>query len=77
MLRYVDMVRRSLAEKVWLPPRGQRAALRFARPPRDGGGGPPGDVGPAPRPPTGAERPRGTAPPGWGVPGGGRGKPRP
>ena len=27
MLRYVDMVRRSLAEKVWLPPRGLRAAL--------------------------------------------------
>ena len=62
MLRYVDMVRRSLAEKVWLPPRGQRAALRFARPPRDGGGGPPGSVGPARRRRSSASLPRSSAP---------------
>ena len=62
MLRYVDMVRRSLAEKVWLPPRGQRAALRFARPPRDGGGGPPGSVGPARRRRSSASLPRTSAP---------------
>ena len=28
-----------LARKWWLPPRGPRPALRFARPPRNGGGG--------------------------------------